>query len=260
MAGMPIPRAAALLVALALATACGDDEAPDAIAACGPGPHVTISGTLRSLAAQDDAVPGARLTIDRCPELAWIADDDGYLELQVTADVELTAQVEAEGYLPQRTTIERYEGDFDVGGYLVPSALAGLMPNWSDATPTMLVVVFLALDELPADAPEACRSQDGIEIAIEDRPEAVVTYFSGTTLPTADPSLTATTEVGLAEVSGLAATAPGESVRLLATKPGCDLVTVASYPHTDRITLVDGVLTGVPVRIPGLPWPSGQAP
>jgi hypothetical protein len=236
------------------ATGSSDATATGA-AACGSGPVVKVGGTLTSYLDATVFIAGARLTGDVCPDLVATTDSRGYAELGVPKGVPFTGKFEHPDYIPMRTTVERFEGDFDASGYMFPTSLSSTLPHFGATVPTVLVVVVLAVDELPADAPDACRSKEGVSYGVVDHPEAVVTYFSGTAAPTPDPTLTATGALGIAEISGVAETAPGESLQLTVKHPGCPLTTLTSYPHLDRITLENGVLTAVPVRIPATPWP-----
>lgn len=217
---------------------------------CGPEPHVRVVGGIFSFTTMAP-VAGGRLTVDLCPELVAVTDEAGGTEGRIARGVPFNFRVEARGYVTMRTGELLLRDDFEAQDPLFPSLLSALLPHWSEDRPTVLVLVFAGEaagepDTGVGDAgpPSACDTREGAIFGVEGHPEAVVTYYSGTSsAPMADPALTATTELGVAEISGLEATAPGARVTLTVSKPGCDSITFASYPHTGRYVLENGVLT-----------------
>jgi hypothetical protein len=226
---------------------------PDA-SSCGPGPHVTLTGTLRSYVDSTVLIAGATLSADLCPGDTWTSDAQGAGTFEIAKGVPFTGKLEHPDYIPMLTTVEELTSDFDASGFMIPMNLSSLLPHWSATTPTALLTISIPQAELPASAPAACHTKDGLSVTVVGHPEAVVTYFSGTTLPTPDPTLTATGPIGLAEISGLPATPPGTSLDLAITSP-CPLATLTSYPHLPSMRLENGVLTVVLVRIPPLVAP-----
>lgn len=212
-----------------------------AVGRCGPGPYGRVSAEVSSYAG--GAIAGARLTVDICPDEEFVTDESGFVELDMTLGAPYNPKVEADGYLPIRTGEQVIVGDFAGGGSMLPEAFVGLLPSWSTTSPTMVAVVAFAADPPPTPDPaDPCTSADGVTFSVTGHPEAVVTYYAGTNVPTPDPSLQATGPIGLAEISGIPATAPGELIELVVAKPGCDIDAV-SYPHTGRYILEDGVVT-----------------
>lgn len=223
-------------------------------ALCGPEPRVHFTGLLTSYVNPMTVVAGAALTVDLCPGVSIVSDRAGMLDGFLSRGVAYNPRVEAPGYLTLRTGEQVLRGDFDASAPLLPSAFRALLPHFSTSAPTLLAAV--SVDDAPdAGTPAGCASAAGAVFRVVGHPEAVVTYYAGDAVPRADPSLRATTALGLAEISGLAATAAGQYVELQVEKPGCDRIAFRSYPHTGRYRLEDGVVTLAGAFSPPLPEP-----
>lgn len=206
---------------------------------CGDGPYVNVTAKLTSFSDNTAVIPGARLTVDLCPEEAWVTDDLGELSGSMTKGVAHNPKLVAEGFLPSRTGQQLLTADFDASTGLVAEGLAFLIPGWSADTPTLMAAVSVK-KKMPGDP---CGEADGAVFAVVGHPEATITYYAGTQVPSPDPALTATGPLGLAEITGLAATGPGEYVELTVSKPTCADVSFVSYPFTGKFRLENGVLT-----------------
>lgn len=230
------------------ATGGGGAGGAAVVAECGAAPFVDVTTTLTDYAT-GAPVAGAKITTDLCPELVLETDALGHAAGKIAANATFTTSVRADGYIPILTSEERVVADFDGGGQLYGENLLPLLPHWSTSAPTMLAILFAD----PSAGP-TCGSNVGWTFGVVGHPEAVVTYYGGDAVPAPDPALTATGPIGSAEISGLAATAPGEWIELTATKAGCD-ASFVSYPHTGRHRLEDGVLTVAGAFSPPHPTP-----
>jgi hypothetical protein len=247
-------RSCLVVLLLTLTAACseGEDGAKATPAdACGPGPYVEATGRVVSYATPTVGIEGAALTSDDCPNLKLVSDADGRFAGKVTKGMKYRVRAEADGYLPLRTGEQVLAADFDGGAPLLPGSMASLLPHWSTDAPTLVVAV--VVPEI-VDAGAPCGSRAGISISVKNHPEAVVTYFSGTLLPKADPALTATGPLGLAEVSALSPTTAASQIELEVVAPGCD-ISFTSYPHTGKFPLENGVLTFAGAYMPPIAAP-----
>ena len=254
--------AVALFGACLLAgTACGTRSSADTDAgdgsfsppSCGSGPYATINALVTSYTT-GMPVEGVSLTLDPspCSGTTWMTDVTGSATVKVTTGVAINPRAEAVGYLTERTGEQIYRGDFDSGAPMLPTLLVGLLPHWSATAPDVLVVVFVDSADAGADA-GPCQTVSGATVSVVGHPEAVVTYYQtggDGGAPSPDSTLTATTDIGLAEVSGLAG---GATVTLQVASSTCPTVSFTSYPHTGRYTLENGVLTGALARLVPVP-------
>jgi hypothetical protein len=221
-----------------------------------------LTGRLTSYLDPARGIAGARVTLDPCPGATAVSDADGRLRGEVSRDVPYDPRVEARSFLTMRSGEQVALGPIDLESFLFPSALSTLLPHWSADAPTVLAIVIgpNAADVDAGGAPDAgtpgpCTSHRGATFTVVGHPEAVVTYFAGSTTPTADPTLTSTDTIGAAEISGLAATAPGEPITLAVSSPSCPALSFVSYPHTGRYVLENGVLTLAAAFLEPLPEP-----
>jgi len=221
------------------------------VLACGAEPRVRAGGRIVSFSALDTGIRGAMLTADLCPSVTIVTDAEGSFTLDVTRDTPFNGKVTATGFLPASAGEESLHADFAAGStFMFPTVLSSLLPHWSTTAPTIVAIAVrgdrppLADGGLPdGGVADPCDAIDAITYSVVGHPEAVVTYYSGTTAPSPDSSLTATGPLGAAEISGLTATAPGAYVMLAATKAGCGTVSFVAYPFTGRFALENGVLT-----------------
>ena len=221
------------------------------VVAWGAEPRVRGSGRVVSFSALDTGIRGAVLTADICPAVSAVTDAEGNFTLDVARDTTFNGKVTATGFLPARAGEESLHADYPgANTFMFPTVLASLLPHWSTTSPTIVAIALrgdrppLADGGLPdGGVADPCDSLDGITYSVVGHPEAVVTYYAGTTAPTPDASLTATGPLGAAEISGLTATAPGAFVMLNATKAGCSTLSFVGYPFTGRFVLENGVLT-----------------
>ncbi|MFO0547730.1 MAG: hypothetical protein U0271_05030 [Polyangiaceae bacterium] len=229
------------------ATSAGGDGGAG-VESCGPAPLVNVTTRLTDWSTGLPVV-GAKLTTDLCPDVELETDASGQAMGRLSANSPYVVGVQAAGFIPILTSEEVVVADFDGGGQLYSTDLLPLLPHWSDSSPTILALMFT-----DASAGAGCSDPSGWVFGVASHPEAVVTYYRGGAIPQPDPTLTATGPAGVAEISGLAATAPGEWIELSATKAGCE-ASFVSYPHTGRHRLVNGVLTVAAAFAPPHPTP-----
>lgn len=215
----------------------GVGGAPDGL--CGDGPYVNVTAELTSFADATQPVVGAKLTVDLCPEEAWVTDASGKLSGSMTANVAHNPKLVADGYLPTRTGQQILTADFDASSGLIAAGLVFLIPHYDPEKPTVMAAVSVKKKM----AGDPCHEADGAVFSVVGHPEATVTYYAGSQVPSPDPAMTATGPLGLAEISGLEATGPGEYIELTVDKPTCADVSFVSYPFTGKFRLEKGVLT-----------------
>ena len=210
---------------------------------CGNAPLVNVTGTITSYTSATTKVVGGKLTVDVCPDLTITTDADGKLDAKLSKGVAYNPRIEAEGYITSRTGEQILQADYDASSGLLSDFLTGVIPSWSTNSPSVLAAAQFSASPAPQPDPnDPCTSLDGVVFAVTDHPEAVVTYFQPGSIPTADPSLTSTSTLGLAAINGLSENLTGALIEITATKAGCD-VSFDSYPHTGRYRLENGVLT-----------------
>lgn len=214
----------------------------DTNTACGAGPYATISAHLVSLTT-NQPVEGATITLDPspCPSFSATTDTNGDVSVRVTTDAAVNPRIERSGYVTMRTGEQIYRGDFQASDPLLPTVVVGLLPHWAATAPDILVVV--STEGVDGGEGGACTSKSGVTVSVPGHPEAVVTYYQPGVdggLPSPDNTLTATTESGVAEVSGLTG---GATIQLAASSTTCPSISFVSYPHTGSYHLENGVLT-----------------
>lgn len=222
----------------------GDFDAGTVV--CGGEPRVHATGRITSFSAMDTGVVGAHLTADLCPGVDIVTDATGHFEADFAQGMAFNGKITATGFLPERAGEQNLSADIVADAEMFPMVLSALLPHWGADRPTVLAIAVRG-DQPPlpdGGVGGACDGVDGVTFSVTGHPEAVVTYYSGTTAPTPDASLTATGPNGVAEISGLAATAPGAPITLTASKAGCSTLSFVSYPFTGRFVLENGVLTG----------------
>jgi hypothetical protein len=221
------------------------DAGEGGIATCGDAPYANVNARITSLTT-GMPVEGATVTLDPapCTGVQATTDSNGVASARIQLNTAVSGKVEHAGYLTERTGEQSYRGDIDAGGFVVPTVAAGALPHYSSASPDILTVLY---GNQPDAGPEAgCASVAGATFSVVGHPEAVVTYYHPGVdggLPTPDTTLTATTSLGGAEISGLAA---GQTVQLQVTSPTCGTASYVSYPLTGRYYLENGVLSIAP--------------
>jgi hypothetical protein len=197
---------------------------------------VLLSGTFTDYLNMLPVID-AQVTSDSCPGKVYTTDENGSVSAQVSSNVPFYPKIVAQSYATVRLGEQVLIAYYDASAELYPEALLSIVPTYTMDTPTLLAVV-QAQDEATA----ACADLSGYTFDVVGHPEAVVLYYGGSTIPQDDPSLTSTGEFGLATISGLVATAPGEFVQLTVEKAGCD-PSFLSYPQTGNYKLENGVVT-----------------
>jgi hypothetical protein len=215
---------------------------------CGPEPTVLFSGTLTSYLSKLP-IEDAQVTSDSCPGQVYITNVDGYVEARVARDLPFYPKIVAQSYVTIRLGEQVLLADYDASAEIYPEALTSLIPTWSPDAPTILAVVTAR-----SGASAECEDLTGYTFSVPGHPEAQVLYYTGSGIPMDDPTATSTGELGLATISGLAATAPGEFVELTVEKAGCE-PSFVSYPQTGRFVLENGVGTAALAYVPPVPPP-----
>jgi len=221
--------------------------------ACGPAPWVKVHVGVASYTTGKPIV-GATGTLDACSGLQLVSDDSGFFDVQITPGLGFDTRVEAAGYIPTRGGQSSVSADLSLGSVaLFPLGLMPLFPHLTDSTPVLVAITVLPAGTMPNPA-DPCTQRDGVTFTVTGHPEAVVTYYGGTPQkPMLDSTLTTTSVVGAAEISGLAATSSPD-IQLAVAKPGCEIA-FASYPHTGKYALENGVLTLAGAFMPPVPAP-----
>ncbi len=149
-------------------------------------------------------IEGGSLSFDLCPSNSFVSDLDGKFAGKMTKGSLYNPRIEAKAYVTTRTGEQILRADFDASGPMIPVALRGLFPHWSDVAPTILAAVAFSADPAPVPDPkDPCTDKSGYVFAVKGHPEALVTYYAGDTTPTADAALKATGPLGIAEITGL---------------------------------------------------------
>ena len=184
---------------------------------CGPAPWVNIDFTVEGLTIVD---PGARptgpvkITSTLCPEVPILTDAEGYVVLKMSVEKPFSFRFDPPGttHLPTRWA-------------------SRTLHAWSDS-PYFTVVDAAAKPQLPASidkgvlmvdvAGEAgsCGRAD-VVVTVKDHPEAVVKYHLSSKPYGPSDTLTGTSSLGIAAISGLPA---GATVTVEGTKAGCEVV------------------------------------
>ena len=215
------------------------DAPPDA---CGPGPYVHVDGGVASYTTRLP-IANAVATLDLCPEQTFVANSLGFWETEMTSGASFDPRIEADGFITMRSGQSIVTADISAGAVpMFPTSWqADVFPHVTESSPAILAIALLPLGT-QMNPNDPCTIRSGVTFSVVGHPEAVVTYYGGTsTAPLPDPSLTSTSTVASAEISGLSATSEPE-IELAAAKPGCDLSFV-SYPHTGKYKLENGVLS-----------------
>lgn len=217
----------------------GADAGLEPAPACGPAPHARVRLATRNVASAESApagVPGTTVTFKHCPGVTVTTDDDGRALVDITAGVETWVRFDAKGFLPwlmgETVTGPATSG---VTATMIPeSGAATLIPGyWSD-WPTIYVQVQAGR----TSDPPACRTKEGVALAVKEQPGATVTYRSATA-PNAYAPGPATTTDGWALITKVLETPAG--VTVVGTKPGCTYA--AAYNASDGGGLVPIVRT-----------------
>jgi len=220
---------------------------------CGADPTYHLHAGLVSYTTFAPVV-GARATLDACPEQTFVSDESGNFDIDIAANQGFDPRIEADGFITTRSGQSSLQADLDAGASpFFPTSVESFFPDLTPTSPAVLVLSALGPGVQP-DPNDPCTDRSGITYAVVDHPEAIVTYYSGTSMqPVLDPTLTSTTHLGSAEIGGLAET-PGPDVELVAEKPGCE-ISFVSYPHLGKYRLENGVLTMAGAFMPPIPPP-----
>lgn len=188
---------------------------------CGPPPHQPMWLSARDImgppAARDLAE--VYLTFKHCPESRFVTGADGRVLVMVSRTANTWVRFEKQGYLPWMIGEVAVTDGLPLApltATMVPEQVgAVVVPAYKATDPLIYVQVQLGR----ADAPEACRSREGVVFSVKGHPEAQVSYrAAGSNAGYVRSS--ATTIEGVAIISGLAATAG--PVEIVAVKPGCN--------------------------------------
>jgi len=231
----------------------GDDGAPEN--ACGPAPWVHLRTGAASYFTKLP-LSGATVTVDSCPASTFVSDNAGFWDVYVSSGKPFNPRIEAAGYVTSRSGESMATTDLlELGAttlYFPIDSKATLFPHITDTSPAILAVAFLAPSVQP-NPNDPCTDRTGVTFSVVGHPEAIVTYYGGTSQqPMPDTSLQATGTLGSAEIGGIAASAA--PVELVATKQGC-AASFVSYPHTGKYLLENGVLTLAGAFMPPIPSP-----
>ncbi len=226
-----------------------DAGAEGGVPTCGTAPYANVNARVTSLTT-GLPLEGVTVTADPGPCAAFQAttDTNGVAAVRIQLNTPVNARVQQAGYLTERAGEAVYKGDFDGGAFMVPTVVAGALPHYSATTPDILTIIYGGSpDAGSADSgAPPCTSVSGATFSVVGHPEAVITYYQPPVdggLPTPDTTLTGTTSIGAAEISGLTA---GQTVQLQVTTPNCSTAGYASYPLTGKFYLENNVLTLAP--------------
>lgn len=195
-------------------------NAASEVPSCGAPPYQSLS-----LGAEDIMGPaGARelrdvtITLKHCPESRFITGADGRVQIMVSRLAETWIRFEKLGYLPWMVgEVMVTEGlpRAPMMGTMVPERIGStVVPAYRPADP----LVYLQVQMGRSDAPEACRSREGVVLSVKGHPEAQVTYRAAGS--NGGYTMTSATSIeGVAIISGLSASTG--VVEILAAKPGC---------------------------------------
>ena len=211
---------------------------------CGPGPYVHVHTGALSYTTHLPLAGAIATASDACPDRQFVSDDTGFWDIEMTDGLAFDPRIVASGYITSRTGQSTTHSDLELGAnnlFFPTTVEATWFPHLTASTPALLAVAFLA-PGTQTNPSDPCSTRDGVTFAVTGHPEATIVYYGGTSQqPTPNPSLTATTSIGAAEVSGVAAS-NGAEIELTATKATCP-ISFQSYPHTGKYTLEDGVLS-----------------
>jgi hypothetical protein len=194
-----------------------ENSPPPPAPSCGPPPYYPVRLGARDIMAPKSELARLSVTLKHCPGQSFPVTGESTI-LYVTAGAETWIRYDAPGYIPW------VEGELrvpDAGAVpyieamLMPQGVADfVMPVWKPDAPTIYVEVRTGR----ASADEACRSAEGVALAVKDLPTAVVLYRNKGA--NADyGSGPGTSAEGVAIVTNLPVGTA--SVELVASKPGC---------------------------------------
>jgi hypothetical protein len=188
---------------------------------CGAPPYVTLSLSVETASAADAAtrIGGAILTSPLCPDASFTSDDDGGIVGLVTQNTAFYGRFNAAGYAPTLSPEEFFDASLPtVAIALPPSLLTVIVPNYDKTKP--LVLVDARLDTgTNHDGGANCDDPSDIAFSVDGHPEAVVTYYTSGSIPSAIPGATGTSEAGLASITGIDVSI--SPISITGTKTGC---------------------------------------
>jgi hypothetical protein len=160
---------------------------------------------------------GVSVTLAHCPGQRFVTGADGRLMLRVSRGATSSIRFEAAGHIPWvvgELDFAQTPPAVPVMATMIPTKLAssvvpGVRPDGA--------LVYVEVQAGAAAGPEACRSPDGVILAVKDHPLATVMYrASGSNAGYGKASMTSSE--GIAVILGLPASG---TVELTASKPGC---------------------------------------
>ncbi len=217
------------------------------ISRCGQGPYTVVRLHARNAvpsAAGQSPVANAAITLKSCPNLKLSTNADGHVDLAMSVGAETWIRFQAPGFIPyllgEISVPDKFSEREGVTATLVSDvAQPILLPMYKPDRPLVYVIVQMGR----ADAPEACRSREGVTIAVKDHPDAMILYRKGfSAMPTYAPG-PGTGGDGIAIVTGISPST--SSVTVMATKVGCPYV--LSYGDANAAGLT--AVTQTPVQV-----------
>ena len=213
---------------------------------CGStGPYIPLFARFSVVLHPSSPVTGATVKLDVCKDKTFVSDHDGNVMANLTKGANYLTRIDAPGYMPLRVTEYALDAEVHAEIPLFPVALKGILQDWSDSKPMILVAALTAdtIVEEDAGSPNAdagACAKNGIVISVPGHPEAAVTYYDDGSVPVPNPSLTSTSASGVATIAGLASSPT--PIEISAVKPGCK-IDFKFRGQTGRFLLEDGVLT-----------------